>query len=329
MNGKKPNRNLSTLIIVVLLIAAGSLAGLAYCGDALKAVKSAEPYPAESLLQSVKGMLQTAAPAESIQAEIAAGVNPAIISFLVMDQGGIVVAGYPADTVGKNLGVYVIHRTVNMMPLPMSPRLQSEESPSFPSVVFQGRDPDEGSLQLHYEYVTTPDNQSYLIASVWTNRQIFEATKGLRAALNAFDGLFRLSFILYWLLLAYWVYRDAKAKGANGPAWGILTLFTNVIGWSVYLVARPKMAECPACHRCHDAACRFCPDCGCRLQVVCPKCNARVEESWRYCAACGAELRGKGLVGRQKAGKACAFPAFWTRKNAVEEAQELMLFDRC
>lgn len=291
MNGKKLNRRLATLIIVVLMVAAGCLAGLAYYGNALNAAKLAEPYPAESMLQAVKGMLQTAAPVEQIQARITAGVNQDIVSFLVMDQGGTVVAGYPADTVSMNLGVFIMHRTANMIPMPMSFRHQSGEPAAFPKVVFQGWDPDEGSLSLLYEYVSAPDNQSYVIVSAWTSQQIYEATKGIRTRLNTFDGLFRLSFILYWVLLAYWVYRDARERGTNGLAWGILTLFTNVIGWSVYLVARPKLAECPACRRYQDAAHRFCPDCGYRLQAVCPACSARVEDGWRFCAACGAGLR--------------------------------------
>jgi|GEM_PF-2523360 len=291
MNGRKVNRKLSTLIIAALLVAAASLGGLAYCGNALNAARLAEPYPAASLLQTVREMLQVAVPAESIQAQITAGVNQDIASFLVIDEGGTIVAGYPADTIGKNLGVFIIRRTVNMLPLTIFPRQQSEEPNAFPTVVFQGRDPDDGSLQLYYEYVQDSGHQSYLIVSAWSNQQVYAATQRLRSTLNTFDGLFRLSFILYWLLLAYWIYRDARDKNANGLAWGILTLFTNIIGWSVYLVARPKLTECPACGRSHDATYRFCPDCGYHLQSVCPECNARVDDTWRYCAVCGTELR--------------------------------------
>jgi hypothetical protein len=61
-----------------------------------------------------------------------------------------------------------------------------------------------------------------------------------KGALDWADGIFRISFILFWVLLAFWVYRDAQQRGANAVAWGILTLVSSVLGWSVYMIARPR-----------------------------------------------------------------------------------------
>jgi hypothetical protein len=45
-----------------------------------------------------------------------------------------------------------------------------------------------------------------------------------------------LIFMIYWIGLALWVYKDANRKNLNAALWGLLVLVTNLVGLFVYLV---------------------------------------------------------------------------------------------
>ncbi len=44
-------------------------------------------------------------------------------------------------------------------------------------------------------------------------------------------------------LLGIWVYKDAKKRELNAPAWFIIVLLTSIIGLIVYLLYRKKKVE--------------------------------------------------------------------------------------
>lgn len=66
------------------------------------------------------------------------------------------------------------------------------------------------------------------------------------------------------IVLMVWVGRDAKARGLEGATWLILLFFTGVIGFIVYLFARPtgSLVQCPYCQNKRLAAAALCPHCG-------------------------------------------------------------------
>jgi class 3 adenylate cyclase len=47
---------------------------------------------------------------------------------------------------------------------------------------------------------------------------------------------------------------------------------------------------CPRCQAEHDAAARFCEDCGARLEHACPRCGEPVTAGKKFCRSCGASL---------------------------------------
>jgi hypothetical protein len=59
-------------------------------------------------------------------------------------------------------------------------------------------------------------------------------------ALLVFGGiiLLILGLIAVWILLAVWVYRDAKKRGMEATLWLLLVLLTGFIGLIVYLIVR-------------------------------------------------------------------------------------------
>ncbi|MBC7337653.1 MAG: zinc ribbon domain-containing protein [Clostridia bacterium] len=94
-------------------------------------------------------------------------------------------------------------------------------------------------------------------------------------------------FLAYWLLLAAWVYLDARRRGDNALGWGLLTLLTNAVGWLVYLLSRGRLANCPACGLRLETTYLACPRCGTRLGTACRSCNRKLEDWWQYCPDCG------------------------------------------
>ena len=59
-------------------------------------------------------------------------------------------------------------------------------------------------------------------------------------ALLVFGGIFILilGLLVVWILLAVWVYRDAKKRGMEATLWLLVVLLTGFIGLIVYLIVR-------------------------------------------------------------------------------------------
>jgi len=50
--------------------------------------------------------------------------------------------------------------------------------------------------------------------------------------------LFIIGLLAVWILLAVWVYRDAKKRGMEATLWLLVVLLTGIIGLIVYLIVR-------------------------------------------------------------------------------------------
>jgi len=95
----------------------------------------------------------------------------------------------------------------------------------------------------------------------------------------------------YWLLLAWWVYLDAKIRGMNAPPWGLLCLASNVIGLFTYLIVRnPDPINCEGCGRVLEPGLRMCPFCGAVTERVCPSCGAPIGPDWQFCPSCASVI---------------------------------------
>ncbi len=52
-------------------------------------------------------------------------------------------------------------------------------------------------------------------------------------------------WLIIWILVAVWVYRDAESRGASGVLWLIVVIVLGIIGIIIYLVVRPKQKVQP------------------------------------------------------------------------------------
>lgn len=136
----------------------------------------------------------------------------------------------------------------------------------------------------------------------------FDVTKNL--------GIFFL--VVFWLGLAFWVYRDARRRLDDGWLVGTATLVGLVpfIGPLVYLLFRPAetladvrireiemraletrlakaQATCPVCRTGVEPSYLVCPVCTTQLKAPCTACKAPLEPLWSICPFCATPVGAK------------------------------------
>lgn len=109
-------------------------------------------------------------------------------------------------------------------------------------------------------------------------------------ALKLSAALAMLFFGIYWVLVALWIYRDAASCRLSPLYWGLIGLFTNLVGLVVYKICKHGMAVCPACGTAQNPENRFCTHCGQALGARCASCGGKVSPRDSYCSHCGAKI---------------------------------------
>ena len=118
--------------------------------------------------------------------------------------------------------------------------------------------------------------------------------------------------VIFWLAVAYWVYKDARRRIEDPWLVGMATLLGLVppfLGALIYMLFRPpeyledvrereleikEMEErlsryetrCPVCRADVDAAYLVCPVCTTKLKQACKTCHAPLEPLWQVCPYC-------------------------------------------
>lgn len=114
--------------------------------------------------------------------------------------------------------------------------------------------------------------------------------KGGVIALKATAALAVLFLCIYWVLVALWIYADAAKSKLSPLYWGLIGLFTNLIGLIIYKIYKRNAAICPACGAAQSASHLYCSYCGGQLGVRCASCGGKVGPKDRFCHHCGKEL---------------------------------------
>lgn len=110
-------------------------------------------------------------------------------------------------------------------------------------------------------------------------------------ALKATAALAMLFFCVYWVLVALWMYKDAAKCKLPPLYWGLIGLFTNLIGLIVYKIYKRSMALCPACGAVQNTSHLYCSCCGTQLGARCEGCGSKVGLSDNYCPYCGNKIK--------------------------------------
>ena len=78
--------------------------------------------------------------------------------------------------------------------------------------------------------------------------------------------IFVIVWYVLWLLVAVWVYKDAKKRDKSGILWVIIVILLGVIGFIIWLIVRGEVPtsgkKCSNCGRPLPMDARVCPYCG-------------------------------------------------------------------
>ena len=114
---------------------------------------------------------------------------------------------------------------------------------------------------------------------------------GGMTALKGTAALAMLFFCVYWVLIALWLYKDAAGCNLSPLYWGLIGLFTNIIGLIVYKIYKRSMAICPACGTAQSAEHLYCSACGAQLGKRCENCGCKVGPKDGFCHHCGNQIK--------------------------------------
>ena len=115
----------------------------------------------------------------------------------------------------------------------------------------------------------------------------FTPVKNAEVYLKIVAAIAGLFFILYWLLVALFVYVSAGKSKMNGKVWGGLALFTNLGGLILYLLYRRINQTCSECNAVQNRKNIHCTSCGAKLITACEKCDGFIGKNEAYCKHCG------------------------------------------
>ena len=136
-----------------------------------------------------------------------------------------------------------------------------------------------GRVNVHHS-----DSKVYVIT-------VPTSVPGGMTALKATAALAMLFFCVYWVLIALWLYKDAAKCRLSPLYWGLIGLFTNIIGLIVYKIYRRSMAICPTCGATQNTEHLYCSLCGAQLGTRCESCGCKVGAKDSFCHRCGNKIK--------------------------------------
>jgi len=129
------------------------------------------------------------------------------------------------------------------------------------------------------------ENNSNTVYFIFDISPVVNSTKYIKAV-AATAILF---FMLYWVILALYVYADSVRSKLNGTAWGALILFTNLGGLIIYKIFKQNGKTCFKCKALQSKANLYCTECGAKIGESCGRCGSLINDHDRYCKGCGVE----------------------------------------
>ncbi len=94
-------------------------------------------------------------------------------------------------------------------------------------------------------------------------------------------------FMIYWIIIALWVYQNAGRSKLSAPVWGIIALFTNLAGVLVFAIYKHINNVCAFCGAVQAKGNVFCTVCGKKIGSTCGECGHSLKAADNYCPKCG------------------------------------------
>jgi hypothetical protein len=125
------------------------------------------------------------------------------------------------------------------------------------------------------------------------------------------QNLLLFSLVIFWLALAYWVYKDARRRVEDPMLVGLAVVLglIPIVGVFIYVLLRPpeyiddvrereleikemearlgrRELQCPVCRAEIERDFLVCPVCTTKLKQACAQCKAPLEALWQICPHC-------------------------------------------
>ena len=118
--------------------------------------------------------------------------------------------------------------------------------------------------------LNTPKDNQYTInylENTYTNEKVIivsqiSSLKNSKKYFKIALSFLILFFMLYWIIIALMIYQNALKMQTNAYLWGLLTLFTNLLGAILYLIFIKDRTICSKCHHNIAKSDHFCKSCG-------------------------------------------------------------------
>jgi hypothetical protein len=133
--------------------------------------------------------------------------------------------------------------------------------------------------------------------------------KPIQAYLDLGSKLCLVFYLVFVLALAFWIWRDAKRRGAMPLFWAIAVLPFSLATWAIYMMVRPPEtldeihereieiaareaelqvhgATCPNCFKPVENDFLICPTCMKKLKKECETCGRPIKLTWSVCPYC-------------------------------------------
>jgi hypothetical protein len=148
-------------------------------------------------------------------------------------------------------------------------------------------------------------------------------------------------YVVFVGALAFWIWRDARRRGAMSAFWAIAAIPFSVATWIIYVIVRPpetiddvhereteiaaREAEllvngaiCPNCLKPVERDFLICPTCLKKLKRPCDACDRPIKLTWSVCPYCRAKQSpGEALANLPQPDKAT-----WSADPLTEAIQQ-------
>jgi hypothetical protein len=135
--------------------------------------------------------------------------------------------------------------------------------------------------------------------------------KPIQPYLTLAGNLAVLFYVVFVLALAFWIWRDARRRGAMSWFWAVAVLPFSFATWAIYMIVRPpdtlddaherdleiaareselsRYGTCPNCFKPVEPDFLICPTCMKKLKKQCSTCGRPIKLSWQVCPYCKAK----------------------------------------